>query len=96
MKLYSVYDAKADRFAPPFLAVSDEYARRTLVLTYRTLNDDSPLVVYPADFTLFGIGEFDEDTGNIVPLQVKENIGNMLQIATAYNVQREGEVKENE
>lgn len=93
MKLYSVYDAKAERFAPPFLAVTDEYARRMLVLSYRSLDDSSPLVVYQADFTLFAIGEFDEDTGTVTPLQVKENLGTMLQIASKYEELREGKVK---
>lgn len=89
MKLYSVYDVKADRFAPPFVAVKDEYARRTLVMTYRALGDDSPLVVYPSDFTLFAIGEFDEDTGAVKPLACMENLGTMLQIANKYEEWRD-------
>lgn len=80
MKLYSMFDVKANRFAPPFLAVSDDYARRMLVLTYHNLGPDSPLHVYPNDFTLFGIADFDEDTAGITSFDALENLGTMQQI----------------
>lgn len=68
MKLYgyAVRDTKAEAFTrPPFFASNKAVVIRAFT---EMVNDPSQEVgKYPADFTLFEIGEFDQLTGVLVP-----------------------------
>lgn len=84
-RIYAIYDAKANRFAPPFTVVNDEVAKRTLAHTFVNVGD-CPLTQYPGDFSLFALGEFEEDTGDIMPFDCKQNLGTVLQIMSGFSV----------
>ena len=61
MKMYSVFDTKADFWAPPFFARTHEEALRAFSVA---ANDrQHQWGRHPADFSLFYVGEFDEFTG---------------------------------
>lgn len=76
---YSLYDCKADSWTPPFLAKNDELAKRQLVASFNALGE-CPLTDYPADFSLFCIGSWNEADGTIKPLDVFISLGTVLQI----------------
>lgn len=78
-RIYAIYDSKATQYAPPFFVNNDEVAKRTLCHTFANVGC-CPLTEYPGDFSLFCIGEFDEDTGDIAGLGCKENLGTVLEI----------------
>ena len=66
MKLYSIYDAKANTYCAPFECVSNGVAIRQLM----DLVSDAKTTVsrYPEDFSLYFVGDFDTDTGALLPL----------------------------
>lgn len=66
MKLYSIFDSKANTFCAPFECVSNGVAIRQLM----DLVQDAKTTVskYPEDFSLYFVGDFDTDTGALLPL----------------------------
>lgn len=78
MKIFSLFDSKAGAFTPPFFAASAGVAIRMTINAGSDPNTD--LHRHGADFTLMEIGEWDELTGVIMPLEVKINLGTVLQL----------------
>lgn len=68
MKVYSIKDTKG-AFGAPFLAQNDQLAARN-VKTYINGQKGIPESLYPEDFELWLIGEFDEITGIIQPVEL--------------------------
>lgn len=63
-KMYSVYDSKAEAYLPPFFASTKGVALRRFITS---VNDpDHQFAIYPGDYTLFEIGEYDDQTGQVV------------------------------
>lgn len=61
MKVYAVYDMAAGAYLPPFFQKNDLMAVR---LFEGTVNDGQSLFWQsPSDFSLHGLGEFDEENG---------------------------------
>ena len=61
MKVYSIYDMAAGAYLPPFFQKNDAMAIR---LFEGMVNDGQSLFFQsPGDFSLHGLGEFDEETG---------------------------------
>lgn len=61
LKVFTVYDSKAEFYMQPFCMKSKGEAIRAFS---ESCNDDkTSLGKYPADFTLFEIGEFDDAKG---------------------------------
>lgn len=65
MKVYSVKDVKG-AFAAPFLALNDSIAARN-IKSFMLTQKGNDWSLYPEDFELWYIGEFDELTGIISP-----------------------------
>ena len=68
MKVYSIKDTKG-AFGAPFLAQNDQLAARN-VKTSINGQKGIPESLYPEDFELWLIGEFDEVTGIIQPVEL--------------------------
>ena len=62
---FSVYDRKANEYAPVFTAKNADVARRMIV---QSLSGDSLLCQYPGDYTLVHVSDFDTETGNLISL----------------------------
>lgn len=80
LQLYSIFDAKVSAYQPPFTAQNDAHAKRMLA---DTAKDPKTLFhQHPADYTLFKIGSFDDETGQLVSLPHSrlESLGNVLSI----------------
>lgn len=76
LKMFTVFDSKADTYIPPFCMRSTGEAIRGFITI---LNDDiSDYCKYPADFTLFEIGSFDPLTCKLVIYAAMTNLGNGL------------------
>lgn len=81
MKVYSIFDEKADFFDSPFSCVRDEVAIR---LFSSLVSDEHSMVFnHPEDFSLYVLADFDEKTGGISPLSRPEMIVNAKVIANA-------------
>lgn len=76
-KIYSVYDSKAEAWIEPQISKNNATAIRSW---FKTLSSDNVFSQHPADFTLFCIGEWDEFTGVIKPLEAKQPLMTALEV----------------
>ena len=77
MLVLSVYDAKAEAYLQPFYMKTKGEAIRAFM---SVVNDgQSSFSKYPEDYTLFILGEWDEDKGVISQKNVKEPLGTALE-----------------
>lgn len=95
-KIFSIFDSRALAFLQPFHLPSQAHAIRTVSEAMQEPN--SIFADYPEDFTLFEIGSFDELTGELQPMLMHSNLGNLLRLKNelqqrrAKNLQPEGAV----
>lgn len=67
LRMFSLFDTKAQAYAPPFCAPRYELAVRSLIQALDA-GGDSQLSKFPEDFVLFEIGSFDDVTGVVEAL----------------------------
>lgn len=85
LHIYSVYDKKTCKFMTPFFVPNLTAALRGI---QSALVDRSNLTLYPGDFSLYDVGQFDDDVGAFVPgsiPQFVEEIQNLLPIKHSEN-----------
>ena len=75
-KVYSVYDAKAEGYLDPFMAMTDGLAIRMFASAANDAQHDFHR--YAADYTLFRIGTYHVDTGFYTQDQAHTNLGTAL------------------
>lgn len=71
MRLYSIFDRKAHLYADPLgvlLFNSDDLVKRAMVPAIESKQLPPLVLRYPGDFDLYCIGELDQSTGAISPL----------------------------
>lgn len=67
-KVYSVFDKKAMFFSSPIIV--DYPAQAERAFSQEINNPQSQLNQYAEDFALYQIGEFNEEKGTLIPLDV--------------------------
>lgn len=73
---YTLYDAKALVYSPPFYCSAHGQAVR---MCMELASDPSTTVGrHPADFTLYCIGQFNDALGCLLPAEVREHISDIL------------------
>lgn len=88
MKVFTVYDSKAEGYMNPFYVKSRGEAIRSFT---EIANDKSHQIgKYPADFTLFELGEWDENTSKFTLHSTPTSIGLALDFV---DVQKPASVK---
>lgn len=65
-KIFSVFDSKAKAWLPPFFVTNDQVALR--IFTDCANSDQHQFGANPSDYTLFRIGEFDDEDAKIEPI----------------------------
>ena len=77
LKIFSVYDAKAEAYIQPMFFHSRGQAIRAFT---DTANDpSSQLCRHAGDFTLFELGDFDDSTGIVQMAEHASNLGKALE-----------------
>lgn len=72
LKMYTLYDHKAETFNQPFFAPTDGVATRMM---QDVLGDpNTNLARHPADFSLWHVGEFKLTDGSVTPIMAR-NLG---------------------
>lgn len=69
-KVFAVRDAKACAFMQPFFSTTRGSALRAFT---DVVNDDparSPIAKHPDDYSLYEIGEFNDQEGQLIPLAI--------------------------
>lgn len=76
LKMFTVYDSKAEAYLPPFYSKSKGEALRSFT---DAVNDpQSQLNKHPEDYTLFEVGDFDENLGGFIILEAKTALGTAI------------------
>lgn len=78
--LFTVYDDKAECYMPVFTMKTMGEALRAFAETANDVNHS--FCKYPADFTLFKIGEYDDNTAVITSLPTPVSMGKALEHKT--------------
>lgn len=73
---YTLYDAKALTYSPPFFTTAHGAAVRMVM----DLAADPSTSVgrHPSDYTLYCVGQWNDATGNLLPNDVREHISDVL------------------
>lgn len=81
LKLFAVYDSKAEAYLSPLSFQSRGQAIRAF--SDEAQNPQSMFCKHPADYTLHEIAEYDEIKGQIVPFVNKVSLGSALELKAA-------------
>lgn len=73
IKLFTVYDSKAESYDPPFFAKTTAEGMRSFEIGCNS--PQTAMYQAPEDFTFFEIGEFELATGEIHPYKNLKNLG---------------------
>ena len=73
MKIFAMYDTKAQCYLQPFPETSTIAALRGFEVAVN--EGKSTFSRFPDDFCLMELAEFNQDTGQIVPLMTPNNLG---------------------
>lgn len=73
LKIYTIYDSKAEFYSKPFYATARGAALRSFTDACNDKNIDFGR--YPADYTLFEIGTWDDSTASIVMHKAPVSLG---------------------
>lgn len=79
-KLFVVHDNKVGAYLPPMIFRTAGECLRAFVATC-----DDPSTMFskwPADYTLFEVAEFDDETGCVEPYDCHVNLGKALDLKT--------------
>jgi len=79
MKMFTIFDTKADIYSQPFYALTDHAAVRTFADAINT--SDSPYNKHPEDYSLFSIADFDDRTG-MVTTYPSQHLGHAANLVT--------------
>jgi len=77
-KVFTVFDSKMQTYYDSFLSENKMTALRSM--SQSMSNPKSPFGLYPADFTLFEIGEWDDQKGLYTMYDHKINLGCLIEL----------------
>lgn len=81
-KIFAVYDSKAEAYMTPFFMNKSLQAIRSF--KDAIANPELPFGRHPADFTLFGIGSFNDNSAVLEAITPK-SLGNALELVSQQN-----------
>lgn len=73
-----VFDSKAGAFLPPVVTKNTEMAVRQFKTAF--MQEGSDFARWPGDYTLFEIGEWDDEGGFIYMYEAKKNLGTVSEL----------------
>lgn len=89
--MYAIYDTAAGMYLRPFTAIADGQAQRGF--SDIIMDKDHEFGKHPEDYTLFKVGIFDDNNGEITPF-VPEKIITGLAVVAASREIKPGSLKE--
>lgn len=73
LKMFSIYDSKAEAFLQPFFSQTTGTAIRSFESAANEVGHD--FNKYAGDYTLFELGEFDQESGKTTSRESQLNLG---------------------
>lgn len=77
LKIFSIYDTKAEAYNQPFFMTTIGQATRAFA--DEANNPNSNLSKHPEDYTLFEIGVFDDEDASVSMLVAPKSLGTALE-----------------
>ena len=88
LKCYTVYDGKVAAYLPPFYCRADGEAIR--MFAESVMSEGHQFAKHPEDFTLFYIGEYDDETAKVECVITPVSLGTALEfLAGRAQVEKE-------
>lgn len=84
MRLYAVRDVKADSFGAPISVATEGLARRSFVDACQ--DSRSELSKYPEDYMLYELGEYEPNSGLIIPHQLPKHVMSAIEAVKVREV----------
>lgn len=81
MKMFSVYDKKAECFSPPFFMRATGLALRGFIDMINS-GEKTQYSAHPEDFDLYELGEWNDETGKVEQYEIARLLGNGLDYIT--------------
>jgi hypothetical protein len=78
VKVYSIYDSAAGAYTQPWFMQNDALALRAFSDNVNA-KEENNISKHPDQFTLFQIGEWDDQIGEIIKADVMKSLGNGLE-----------------
>jgi len=78
IKIFSIYDSKAEAFMQPFFLPTAGSAIRSF--SDALLDEKSQFNKHAEDYSLFEIGEWDEVGGRVIPALAPRSLGTALEL----------------
>lgn len=78
--IYSVFDKKAEVFCQPFCSQNDSTAIRDF--QYAANDNTTDIGRYPLDFSLYFLGVFDDQSGNISTEGTRRHLADAYKLVT--------------
>lgn len=91
MKLFTVWDAKAEAYLQPFFCPTKGQALRSFSAAVN--KPDHDLHLYAEDYSLFEIGEWDDSTGIITMLEHRIPLGGAHEFLKTNSVPNRTDIK---
>lgn len=85
LKVYALIDLKAGNYGTPFFCASNGLAIRMFSDLVR--DPKTTLSRHPDDFQLFCLGEFDDNSGELISLNKPEYLSKAIEFINAQNPQ---------
>lgn len=82
-KVFSIFDSKIGSYMPPFCNRSKGEAIRNVMTALQ--DKKSAIGMYPSDFTLFELGEFDDESGLMIPHSSPNSIGVLVEFLASLD-----------
>ncbi len=83
LNIYTIHDNKAMAYLSPFTFKNDGQAVRLFGDAIN--NQEHTFAKHPADYTLFNLGEFDDNTSEIKPKTTPQMLGNGVEFLTTQS-----------
>ena len=77
LKMFSIYDSKAEAYVQPWYEVNRGVALRNFMAAVK--DPQTAFHRFPGDYTLFEIGEWDPSKGTVFMYEHRENLGTAIQ-----------------
>lgn len=78
-QVFTVYDSKAEMYMPPFMAFNKGEAIRSF--SDAAKDPKSMIYAHPEDYTLFHIGEYDDNTAKYIQPVTNVSLGVAIEYA---------------
>lgn len=81
IKIFTVFDQKAEAYLPPFFMSHEGQAQRTF--TDCINSPEHSFGAHPEDYTLFALGDFDDSNASFQPLSTPKSLGKGIEFVNS-------------